>query len=180
MWVRLIAPARSSQVLLRRSIDNRTANFTFGADGDLDTGAIEKWCAGTCETFVDTWYDQSPNKWHATNITSKDFHGDPNHNQSIADQPQLIIVPIGASFQGKMLAKATAHIHFDGHRRMDAKSPIAGNTGQTLLTIMSTTGTAVNNSDRLLSWAFVQNVVFPSARISSLNPTLSSLNPTLF
>jgi hypothetical protein len=43
---------------------------------------------------------------------------------------------------------------------MDAKSPISGNTGQTLLAVMST---AADNktSDRLLSWTFTENVNFP-------------------
>jgi hypothetical protein len=47
---------------------------------------------------------------------------------------------------------------------MDAKSPIDGNTGQTLLAVMqtdNTTGNAGNSTDRLLSWAMVQNLVFP-------------------
>ena len=49
---------------------------------------------------------------------------------------------------------------------MDAKSPIDGNTGQTLLAVFQTdsrSGNAGNSTDRLLSWAMVQNLVFPQA-----------------
>eukprot|EP00040_Diaphanoeca_grandis_P022799 m.123178 g.123178 ORF g.123178 m.123178 type:complete len:744 (+) comp28970_c2_seq1:134-2365(+) len=149
---------------LRRATDNMTMNFTFGADGELDTLAISKWCADPCLTFVDTWFDQSPNKFHAGKVVS-DFHGGGNHNVSVDDQPQLVLVQTGSNDITNIGGGdgLRAHIHFNGQRRMDAKSPIDGLTGQTLLTVMSTNGTGnqVNNSDRLLSWAFVQNLVFP-------------------
>jgi len=125
--------------------------FGFAKDGELDTAAILSWCTDPCLTFVDTWWDQSPNGWHAGKVVS-DFSGAGNPNVSIADQPQLVLTDGSSS--------PRARIHFDGHRRMDAKSPIDGLTGQTLLTVMSTSS-AAGDSDRLLSWAFVQNVVFP-------------------
>ena len=78
---------------LRRSTDNRTRNFSFVADGDrgVDTKAIQAWCASpSCSTFVDTWFDQSPNNWHLGKVVS-DFHGGGNKNVSIFDQPELVI-----------------------------------------------------------------------------------------
>jgi hypothetical protein len=48
---------------LRRSIDNQTQNFTFGSDGELDTPSIVQWCSSPCSTYVDTWFDQGPNRW---------------------------------------------------------------------------------------------------------------------
>ena len=142
---------------LRRGTDNQTANFTFASDGELDTAAILAWCSPPCEAFVDTWYDQSPHGYHAGRVVS-DFHGGGNKNVSIFDQPQLVM-----GEDGNMHGSSRAHIHFNGQRRMDAKSPVDGLTGQTLLAVMSANGTgaSVNNSDRLLSWAFVQNIVFP-------------------
>jgi endoglucanase len=146
---------------LRRSIDNNTLNATFRSkDGELDTAAIASWCSEPCLAFVAVWFDQSPNQWHAGMLNPKtDFHGDGNHNVSIADQPQLVL---SSSNDGTHVA----HIHFDGTRRMDAKSPIDGNTGQTLLAVFQTdshSGNTGNSTDRLLSWAMVQNLVFPQA-----------------
>ena len=128
-------------VRLRRSVDNSTMNFTTtttGIGGNLDTATIQKWCAGACLTYVDTWFDQSPNRWHAGNVTS-DFKGGGNRNVSIADQPQLVVAD-GSESLGSTVA--SSHIHFDGTRRMDAKSPIDGLPGQTLLAVMSTNATA--------------------------------------
>jgi hypothetical protein len=154
-------------------------NATFGSDNELDTAPIATWCPHpACQIFVDTWYDQGPNGWNACKVVS-DFHGGcctapnvctvcpchgcSNPNVSVADQPQLVLDTTG---------KRKAHVHFDGTRRMDAKSPIDGNVGQTLLAVMQTDNStgpdaggkpaSGESSDRLLSWAFVQNLVFPS------------------
>lgn len=151
-------------IRIRRSTDNATMNFTTVSNDNvnLDCGAIAAWCSDPCLTYVDTWFDQSPFKYHAGNVTS-DFHGGGNHNVSIADQPQLVLSDVSVRGTGKRTPSFHARIHFDGSRRMDAKSPIDKLTGQTLLAVMSANGTgpAVNNSDRLLSWSFVQSVVFP-------------------
>lgn len=146
---------------LRRSTDNATLNATFRSnDGELDTAEIASWCPTPCLAFVVVWFDQSPNGWHAGMLNPKaDFHGDGNRNVSVADQPQLMLSTASDGTHA-------AHIHFDGTRRMDAKSPIDGNTGQTLLAVFQTdprSGNAGNSSDRLLSWAMVQNLVFPQA-----------------
>jgi hypothetical protein len=161
-------------------------NATYGSDGELDTAPIAAWCkAPACETFVDTWFDQGPNSWNAGKVVGEfhggccsapnvctpcPCHGCSNPNVSTADQPQLVLLGSGGT-GGKA---PRAHIHFNGKRRMDAKSPIDGNTGQTLLAVMQTDsssstgpaagpdGNAGDSSDRLLSWAFVQNLVFPS------------------
>ena len=156
---RLYATYDGPALTLRRDSDNATANFTFAVDGELDVAAVQAWCMPPdCGAFVDTWFDQSPLGHHAGKVVSE-FHGGGNKNVSVDDQPQLMIVA-GA---GAAAPHPRAHIHFNGQRRMDAKSPVDGLTGQTLLAVMSTngTGTSVNNSDRLLSWAFTQNIVFP-------------------
>ena len=60
---------------LRRSTDGAMMNATYGSDGELDTAPIAAWCpASACETFVDTWFDQSPNSWNAGKVVS-DFKG---------------------------------------------------------------------------------------------------------
>lgn len=158
---RLYSSYRGPALTLRRSTDNATFNATFRSnDGELDTAQIASWCSKSCLAFVVVWFDQSPNEWHAGMLNPKaDFHGDGNHNVSVADQPQLVLT---SSSDGTH----AAHIHFDGTRRMDAKSPIDGNTGQTLLAVFQTdsrSGNAGNSTDRLLSWAMVQNLVFPQA-----------------
>ena len=101
---------------LRRSTDNQTFNATFSSDGELDTAAIAQWCSEpACASFVDTWFDQSPNGWHAGKVVS-DFHGGGNRNVSVADQPQLVLTPamVAISSASGSAAALRAHIHFDG------------------------------------------------------------------
>ena len=182
---KIFASYAGPALMLRRSTDNAMMNATYGSDGELNAAPIAAWCkAPACETFVDTWFDQGPNSHNAGKVVS-DFHGGcctapnvctpcpchgcSNPNVSIADQPQLVLGT----------GKARAHIHFNGKRRMDATSPIDGNTGQTLLAVMQTDnstaagpdGNMGDSSDRLLSWAFVQNLVFPSGERSANHVT---------
>jgi hypothetical protein len=58
--VRQLTTAFTSSMNIRRASDNTEQVIGFTANGDLDTGSIETFCAGT-ECYVDTWYDQSGN-----------------------------------------------------------------------------------------------------------------------
>lgn len=50
---------------IRRTSDNQHLDIGFDSNGDLDTAAIENFCAGTIGT-VQTWYDQSLSRNHMT------------------------------------------------------------------------------------------------------------------
>lgn len=62
--VRQLTTAVTSSMNIRRASDNTEQVIGFTSAGDLDTGSIETFCAGT-ECYVDTWYDQSGNGNHA-------------------------------------------------------------------------------------------------------------------
>ena len=58
--VRRLTTTFTSSMNIRRASDNAEQVIGFTSAGDLDTGSIETFCAGT-ECYVDTWYDQSGN-----------------------------------------------------------------------------------------------------------------------
>jgi len=62
--VRQLSTSATSSMNIRRASDNTEQVIGFTANGDLDTGSIETFCAGT-ECYVDTWYDQSGNENNA-------------------------------------------------------------------------------------------------------------------
>ena len=55
-----------SAIQIRRASDNATQDIGF-VDGELDTAAITTFCTGT-NGYVSTWYDQSGNNNHATQV----------------------------------------------------------------------------------------------------------------
>ena len=59
--VRQLTTSFTSSMNIRRASDNAEQVIGFTSAGDLDTGSIETFCAGT-ECYVDTWYDQSGNE----------------------------------------------------------------------------------------------------------------------
>ena len=67
--VRQLSTAFTSSMNIRRASDNTEQVIGFTANGDLDTGSIETFCAGT-ECYVDTWYDQSGNGNDAEQATA--------------------------------------------------------------------------------------------------------------
>lgn len=52
---------------IRRISDNQHVDIGFDSNGDLDTAAIESFCAGTLGT-VTTWYDQSGARNHLSEV----------------------------------------------------------------------------------------------------------------
>ena len=67
--VRQLSTSATSSMNIRRASDNTEQVIGFTSAGDLDTGSIETFCAGT-ECYVDTWYDQSGNENNAEQATA--------------------------------------------------------------------------------------------------------------
>ena len=63
-------------IRVRRSSDNTELDVGFNSNGNLDTAALETFCAGT-DGYVSVWYDQSSNGNDATQTTT-------------ANQPQIV------------------------------------------------------------------------------------------
>lgn len=67
--LRLVVPSYAgSAVKVRRSSDSTTLDIGFSA-GALDTAALLTFC-GAGDGFIDTWYDQSGNGRHLTQVTT--------------------------------------------------------------------------------------------------------------
>ncbi len=73
---RLTVSFLGSALRVRRSGDDAEQDIGFDGRGDLDTAALELFCAAT-DGFVTTWYDQSGNENDATQSTA-------------SDQPQIV------------------------------------------------------------------------------------------
>jgi hypothetical protein len=58
--VRQLTTAATASMNIRRDSNQDELVIGFTSNGDLDTGSIETFCAGT-ECYVDMWYDQSGN-----------------------------------------------------------------------------------------------------------------------
>ena len=59
-------------IKIRRSNDNALQDIGFDVNGNLDDSAITTFC-GANSGYVDTWYDQSGNSYHATASSESSF-----------------------------------------------------------------------------------------------------------
>ena len=137
---RVFTPYIGPAVTLRRDSDNATRSFYFLPNDDLDVASITTW-AGSANLFLATWYDQSPNGYNA---------GPAGTSPTIGDQPRFFAS--GGANNKPYLAWTS--------NRMDATSPINGNSAQTILALMKP---ASASSGFLAAWTEVQNYQFPSS-----------------
>jgi len=148
---RIYTPYIGPAVLLRRSSDNAQASFNYLANGNLDTASISSW-AGASNVYIVTWYDQSPNGNNAGPPNSTDNSDGPGGGSALpasnSDQPQLIL---SGGANGK------AYINWNTNR-MDAVSPINGNTAQTILSVFKPSN---DTQSYLAAWTETQNYQFP-------------------
>lgn len=63
--LRKLRTGQTNAIRVRRASDDTEQDIGFDANGDMDTTALETFCAGT-DGFVVTWYDQSGNGSDAT------------------------------------------------------------------------------------------------------------------
>ena len=96
-------------IRVRRASDNTEQDIGFDGNGDLDTGALASFCAGT-NGFVKTWYDQSGNGNDATQATT-------------ANQPKVY-----DSVTGVVLENALAAMSINGSvfQRLAITNPLTG------------------------------------------------------
>jgi hypothetical protein len=97
--IRRLTTTFTSSMNIRRASDNAEQVIGFTSAGDLDTGSIETFCAGT-ECYVGTWYDQSGN-------------GNDAAQTNASHQPQIYNGTSIITEGGKAALQFDQQLHFD-------------------------------------------------------------------